>query len=135
MKVNLGRFPKNINGKRKISVKIEPFDTWSMDHSLAYIIHPMLLQLKKTKHSSPSVDDEDVPEELRSTSAPTKEYEYDIDAFHHGRWEWVLDEMIWAFEKIIDVDVDQPNELRQAHHERIKRGTTFFGKYYENLWD
>jgi len=106
MKVNLGRFPKKINGERKISVKIESFDTWSMDHSLAYIIHPMLLQLKKTKHGSPLVDDEDVPEELRSTSAPTKENEYDTDAFHHDRWEWVFDEMIWAFAQKLDNDAD-----------------------------
>ena len=106
MKVNLGRFPKKINGERKISVKIESFDTWSMDHSLALIIHPMLLQLKKTKHGSPSVDDEDVPEEIRSTSAPAKEYEYDTDEFHHDRWEWVLDEMIWAFAQKLDNDAD-----------------------------
>jgi len=107
MKVNLGRFPKKINGERKISVKIESFDTWSMDHSLAYIIHPMLLQLKNTKHGSPSVDDEDVPEEIRSTSAPPKEFgEYDTDEFHHDRWEWVLDEMIWAFAQKLDNDAD-----------------------------
>jgi hypothetical protein len=107
MKVNLGRFPKKINGERKISVKIESFDTWSMDHSLALIIHPMLLQLKKTKHGSPSVDDVDVPEEIRSTSAPPKEFgEYDTDEFHHDRWEWVLNEMIWAFAQKIDNDAD-----------------------------
>lgn len=85
--------------KRKIKVRIDKYDTWSMDHTLAVIILPMLKQLKEKKHGAPHVDDEDVPEELRSTSAPAKENEYDIDNNHFKRWDWVMDEMIWAFEQ------------------------------------
>ena len=80
-------------------IKIDPWDTWSMDHTLADIVLPMLRQLKATKHGSPNVAGEDVPEHLRSTAAPKKEDEWDIDAFHHDRWDWVLGEMIWAFEQ------------------------------------
>ncbi len=80
-------------------VKIDRWDTWSMDHTLADIVLPMLRQLKATKHGSPNVADEDVPEHLRSTAADPKENEWDIDAFHHDRWDWVLGEMIWAFEQ------------------------------------
>ena len=88
---------------RKINyVKIDRWDTWSMDHTLAYIILPMLKQLKKDKHGSPFVDDEDVPEELKSTSAPPKENDWDTDANHFARWDWVMDEMIFAFEHKVD---------------------------------
>jgi hypothetical protein len=73
-----------------------------MDHTLADIILPMLKQLKETKHGAPFVDDEDVPEELKSTSAPPKENEYDTDENHFKRWDWVLDEMIFAFECKVD---------------------------------
>ena len=62
--------------KRTIYVKIDRWDTWSMDHTLAYIVAPMLKQLRNSTHGSPNVDDEDVPEELRSTSAPPKENEH-----------------------------------------------------------
>jgi hypothetical protein len=79
-------------------VRIDPWDTWSMDHTLAAIVLPMLRQLQATKHGSPNVDDEDVPENLRSTVAPPKENEWDIDSNHHARWDWVLEEMIFAFE-------------------------------------
>jgi len=79
-------------------VKIDRHDTWSMDHTLANIILPMLKQLRDNKHGAPNVDDEDVPEELKSTSAPSKENEWDIDDNHFKRWDWVLDEMIFAFE-------------------------------------
>ena len=78
-------------------VKIDRWDTWSMDHTLAYIILPMLKQLKDSKHGAPWVDDEDVPKELRSIYAFPKE-EYDVDGNHFARWDWVLDEMIFAFE-------------------------------------
>jgi hypothetical protein len=85
-------------------VKIDKWDTWSMDHTLSYIILPMLKQLKETKHGAPFVDDEDVPEELKSTSAPPKENEWDTDGNHFKRWDYVLDEMIFAFEHKVDDD-------------------------------
>ena len=48
-----------IRGERKLKVRIDDYDTWSMDHTLAYIILPMLKQLRDTKHGSGYVDDED----------------------------------------------------------------------------
>jgi hypothetical protein len=83
-------------------VKIDRWDTWSMDHTLSFIILPMLKQLSESKHGAPMVADEDVPEHLRSTSAKLKEDEYDVDEFHFQRWDWVLGEMIFAFEHIQD---------------------------------
>ena len=81
-------------------VKIDYSDTWSMDATLTPIILPMLKQLKETKHGSPFVKDEDVPEWLRSTAAAPTEHEWDTDEFHHARWDWVMSEMIWAFEQL-----------------------------------
>lgn len=85
--------------KRVVKIKIDRYDSWSADHTLALIILPVLKQLRDTKHGSPWVDDEDVPDHLKSTDAPPKENEYDTDDNHHLRWEWVLDEMIWSFEQ------------------------------------
>ena len=82
-------------------VKIDRYDTWSMDHTLADIILPMLKQLDTDKHGAPNVDDEDVPKELRSIYALPKD-EYDVDGNHFARWDWVLNEMIFAFECKVD---------------------------------
>ena len=142
---------------QKISVKIDRWDTWSMDHTLAPIILPMLIQLKETKHGAPWTDDEDVPEELRSTSAPPKENDYDTDDNHFKRWDWILDEMIWAFEQKARGDWESDyygpwientdgktfgghfewtnDEGRKAHQERMSNGFRLFGTYFENLWD
>lgn len=89
----------NSKKKRKIEIHIDKWDTWSMDDTLAHIILPMLKQLKATKHGAPYVDDKDVPKELRSTNAPRKKNDYDVDDNHFKRWDWVMDEMIWAFEQ------------------------------------
>jgi hypothetical protein len=83
--------------ERRISVRIDPYDTWAMDHTLSYIILPMLIQLKEKQHGAPFVDDCDVPVNLQSTNAPPKENEWDTDDNHFKRWDWVLDEMIFAF--------------------------------------
>jgi hypothetical protein len=85
-------------------VKIDRYDTWSMDHTLAHIILPMLKQLKEKQHGAGYVDDEDVPEGigLRSTEALPKENEWDTDSNHFERWNWVMNEMIFAFECKID---------------------------------
>ena len=140
---------------QRINVKIDRWDTWSMDHTLSHIVVPMLKQLAGSKHGSPFVDDEDVPEELKSTSAPPKKDEYDLDDNHHKRWEWVIGEMIWAFEQKTRNDwegdyykyEDDPKEMfgmklvwedregRKAHQERMSNGFKLFGKYYEGLWD
>lgn len=85
-------------------VKIDPWDTWSMDHTLGTIVLPMLKQLRQTQHGAPFVADEDVPEGLglRSSEAPPKENKWDTDENHFKRWDWVLDEMIFAFEHKLD---------------------------------
>ena len=140
-------------------VKIDKWDTWSMDYTLSHIITPMLKQLKETKHGAPFVDNEDVPEELKSTSAPPKENEWDTDENHFKRWDWVLDEMIWAFEQNLDYDSEdkffdhtdveikkhdifgQINKIKidqeglKIHQDRKKNGFRLFGKYYQGLWD
>lgn len=96
-------FPRRAGKDSKPKIKINYWDTWSMDCTLAPIIEPMLKQLKETKQGSPFVDDEDVPDELKSVNAaPLTEEEQNqgyVDNNHHKRWEWVLNEMIWAFEQ------------------------------------
>ena len=82
-------------------VKIDRYDTWSMDHTLADIILPMLKQLNTEKHGAPIVADEDVPMELQSWTSPGKD-EYDVDGHHFARWEWVMNEMIFAFESKVN---------------------------------
>lgn len=83
-------------------IKIDKYDTWNMDSSMAHIILPMLKQIKEAKCGAPNVNDEDVPDELKSMNAPRCENEWDVDDNFHKRWEWVLDEEIFAFSCLLD---------------------------------
>ena len=96
---------------RVVDVKIDYWDTWSMDPTLAPIILPMLKQLRDTKHGSPMVDFADVPEYMRTTTTEDWDSQKVFDFYNedepegydvHKRLEWVLNEMIFAFEHIVD---------------------------------
>jgi hypothetical protein len=153
--------------KRKIRIRVDYYDTWGMDATLAPIILPLLKQLKETKHGSALVDDDDVPDELKSTNAePLTDAQVNMgytDNNVHKRWDWVMGEMIWAFEQIVDdeaesqfhsdLNPDEPSDaptisfsesVRRrkfdkdgyiAWQNRKTRGLTLFGKYFEGLWD
>ena len=144
--------------KRQEYVRIDRYDTWSMDATLATIVLPMLKQLKATKHGAPHVDDFDTPQHLWSTHAQEpKQEEWDTDSNWQARWDYVLDEMIWTFEQHLRDDeddqfwthdhdptltfkeqlknskLDEPNYNK--HHHRKQKGFELFGKYYQALWD
>jgi len=93
----LTKFCEWIYSKRKRNIKIHDYDIWNFDSTLAILILPGLKMIKEDKHGAPFVDDEDVPDELKSTNAPLKENEHDTDSLWFQRWDWVLDEMIWSF--------------------------------------
>lgn len=97
--------------KRKIKVHVDNYDVWGADHTLAMIIHPVLLKLQEIKHGYPHINDEDVPEHLRSLKTDLSEWTSEDDKKLEAKWEWVLDEMIWAFEQYKAVD-----DTSQFHH-------------------
>lgn len=103
MKINIGKYPKGA-GNQKISVEIERHDTYSCDHTLAYIIYPMLLQLKETKHGIPGEFADVGGENYNHQDSFDFYKESHNDAFEEGckRWDEALDKMIWSFEQLID---------------------------------
>jgi hypothetical protein len=114
-------------------VKIDRWDTWSMDHTLAHIILPMLKQLDKEKHGAPYTNDEDVPEYLRSHMAQPKENEWDTDSLHFMRWDWILAEMIWAFQQEIRDD-DEADFYDYSAYEK-DNGKTNFDQFFKDISD
>ena len=160
MRVFIGPYPEG-DEVRKVDIQIDPWDSWNAHRTLAMIAVPILKQLQVTRHGSPYTDDEDVPENLRSTSAKPKENEWDTDEFHHDRWEYILSEMIWALEQLVESKEDDyfrwdesmpakkgslgdvlglgactmDHEGLKAYNARIKRGTALFGKYLKSCWD
>lgn len=149
MKVYIGNWPKNPAKERKVNIRIDKWDTWSMDNTLSLIIEPMLKQLKVTQNGYPS-------------------------GLEEQEWNEILDKMIFAFESInndwenqyhsgevdflhvpIDKDGNEvspenaeyyrldrgPNDTHvfdaegwKKHDEKIQEGLELFGKHFRSLW-
>ena len=115
MKVKIGPYP-NGKRKRKIDVHIDRYDTYGMDHTLALIILPMLIQLRATKHG--------IPHEFAAVGGEDYDSQDSFDfykqthdeSFGKGcdRWDEVLDKMIWSFQQVIDEDYDS-----KYHHGEV----------------
>lgn len=146
MEVKIGPYPSDENGleEREVSVKIDDSDVWSMDHTLSYVILPMLKKIQETKQGAPHVDDEDVPDELKSTSAPpVNRSNGETDDNWFMRWDHVLERMIYSFERVVDDSWEDEFfhgesgfniEGWKEENEKIQRGLVLFGKYYRGLW-
>ena len=162
MKVNIKNYPNpdgvlfkmGVNTEQGISVKIDEWDTFNMDVTLAHIIHPMLVQLRKSETKGVPVLLEDI------LDAPIQ-YKTDEEC-----WDWILGEMIFAFKsKLYDweaefttgkwdmqmSDIDKPGKVEmtegpehtyqvdkegmQKYRDRVENGYRLFGKYYDHLWE
>jgi len=126
--------------KRTVKVRIDPWDTWGMDDTLSVIVLPMLKQLKESKCGAPFVELEDVPATLHAPKDWLEKYNKDgeTDPNFFKRWDWVLDEMIFAFEHKAHEDpvyMRYEGEEQLRVQERINNGFLLFGKYFESLWD
>lgn len=143
--------------KRQVYVHIDNYDVWNMDSTLRLIIGPMFKKLKEVKHGFAMIADEDVPELLRSSNAKKPENEWDWDALAEARYDWLLNEMIWAFSADHDEEqhkfydhsaVNKKDDLNaqiskmkvdreglDAYNARVENAYRLFGKYYQTFWD
>ena len=160
MKVYIGNWPKNPGKERKVDIRIDKWDTWSMDGTLALIIEPMLVQLRHQGTGHPCMG-ESIPQDCEKCTC-------ELD------WNDLLDKMIFAFHSLnndwehqyhtgeidwVHVPIDKdgnevpreraeyfrmekgPNDTHQfdkdghaEHDRRIQEGLELFGKYFRNLW-
>jgi hypothetical protein len=128
MKIKMGKFPNH--GHRKISVEIEDFDTWNLDHTLAKIIYPALIQLRDTKHGVPGDFVNNVGGEDYSDQDSFDFYkETHKESWEEAakKWDDVLDKMIWSFEQLANQDYDD-----QYHHGDAKFDWIKTDKPYPN---
>jgi hypothetical protein len=125
MKVKLGRYLDKRD--RRIDIDIDRFDTWGLDHTLALIIYPCLVQLKATKHG--------VPSEFADVGGADYEHQLSFEfysethkeAFDLGcaRWDDVLDKMIWTFEQLLKDDYNDKYYYGTPDYAWQKSDTTF----------
>ena len=153
MKIELGRYPNK--GKRKMNIKIDKWDSWNADHTLALIIHPVLVQLHKTTHGYPGEKGMTakkwnvILEKMIFAFNELKKDDW-MDRFYSGKSD-VLEYCIDKNHKKVAKDDPTcigstmkkgPNDTTKfdkkgcaTQYKKIVEGTMLFGKYYQHLWD
>lgn len=127
--------------KRKIKIKIDPYDTWNVDSTLSPVIHAILVEFVKDVPSTASVDREDVPEELHSTYGEYNESDGGFSTqYSHEAWLYVLNEMIYAFDPEWDKKYGFGSDSYtyanyNEHAKRQQKGYELFGKYFSRIWN
>ena len=150
MKVYIGNWPRNPVKERKVNIRIDKWDTWGMDSTLALIIEPMLKQLKDTQNGHPcEIDgqsewDEILDKMIFAFESLNNDYE---DQYHSGEIDFVhvpigKDRKEVAPEDAVYYRLDKgPNDTHvfdvegwKKHEEKIQEGLELFGKYFRSLW-
>lgn len=131
--------------KREVSVELHDYDTWSMDVTLALIIHPLLIKFKADLTGCPS---ELIDYPIDGVIAfpytePDKTEEDDSVDKAMVKWKEILDKMIWSFGEIVNNEENEPpyvkgnfdKEAYLAYHNRLQEGLDLFGKHFRSLWN
>ena len=128
MKIKIGPYRKN----RAFNIHIDDYDVWSLDHTLAYIIHPALIRLKETKHSYPELWEDGMVKHHNWTRQlhfdfidEEVETKYLVD-----KWDSIMDKMIYSFGKLAEDDLSVLD-----FDDNIQEGLDLFAKHYTSLWD
>ena len=131
MKIKIGPHRKN----RAFNIHIDDFDVWSLDYTLACIIHPALIRLKETKHGYPElwedgmVTHHNYDRQLHFDFIDEEvETKYLID-----KWNVIMDKMIYSFEQIVKDKLFDITDQKQL--DEIQEGIDLFAEHYTSLWD
>jgi len=144
MKVNIG--PPN-RKNRAHHIHIDNHDVWSLDYTLANIIHPALVRLRERVphfgYPTPYYETEAYPEYSQQGS-----FEEILDRgaesnYYEEQWMEKLQKMIDAFAMIIDKDEEydkimhhrDDEDARNAWDRKINEGLNLFSENYRGLWD
>lgn len=151
--------------KRKVKAKIEPYDVWNADSTMAYVIYHILVKFQEeNKCSYAVVKDEDIPEFIEVFN---RDFFLSNEEFERAKWGYVIDECIWTFEQLLpetdweakyhsgninfsimssdddkNVLVKGPNDTHifddegyLKHSKKIQNGLILFAKHFQNFWD
>jgi len=125
MKVKLGNYKKD--STRNVDVEIEKFDTYSLDHTLAHIILPALLQLKVSKMGIPAEFADAGGADYDNQDSFDFYKETHNEAFDEKCKEWdeVLDKMIWSFQQILLDDYEKKYHHGEPQYNWVKGEYTY----------
>ena len=128
MKVKIGPYRKN----RAFNIHIDDHDVWSLDYTLANIIHPALVRLKETKHGYPQLYEDGMVTNAHWDRQLHFDFiDEDVETnYLIKKWDNILDKMIYSF----DCN-KKDNNLEIEDWDKVQEGLDLFAEHYTSLWD
>ena len=128
MKIKIGPHRKN----RAFNIHIDDFDVWSLDYTLANIIHPALVRLKETKHGYPQLYEDGMVTNAHWDRQLHFDFiDEDVETnYLIKKWDNILDKMIYSFDCI-----KKDNNLEIEDWDKVQEGLDLFAEHYTSLWD
>ena len=132
MKVYIGRYPKD-DSARKIRVRIDRWDVWSMEHTLSLIILPCLKLFRSNMHGYPGcfIEPECASGEVSPHTKPVVSPDDEQEEPGFIKWKAILDKMIWSFEEIANFGLNEPpfpdkiEEIKEEHVTGLGKGMPY----------
>jgi len=143
VKVSIPTYNKNLS-ERKISVRIDKWDTHSLDHTLAHIIHPALVQFRENLSGYPGEKGmtmakwEKILDKMIFSFGETMNDVNAIEKFSSGDYDWIvtkLEDGGEEWQKGPNATYKFDTRGYKAYNKKLQEGFELFGKYYSNLWD
>lgn len=134
MKAYIGRHIKK-TGEQKVSVRIDPWDTYDCLTTLAHIILPLIREFRVQRLKVPGVPTAFLPENYDGSDAE--------HAVAEARYNEILDRIEWSFSEVANgypgedkIDINDPNwkTTNFEYHAKIQDGFDLFGKHLTALW-
>lgn len=136
MKAKLSKYPKGPS-PRKVDIQIDRFDTYGLDHTLAHIIYPSLIQLRDTKQGVPNefamVGGEDYSDQTSFDFY--KDEDGSLFDQRCKAWDEVLNKMIWSFEQILKDEYDNKYHHGRPKFDWVKSGQQMFNPMTNKMED
>jgi len=128
MKVEIGELPYE-DGNEEPKIEIHDYDMWNLDITVAILILPLLKKFREdcSNHGTPSIFFKE--HELAYSEARSAAQVEQINRKANLEWQRVIDEMIWAFDKVLEGDIYSDEDTA-----RIKQGLHLFAEHLHSLW-
>lgn len=128
-----GAWLYNARPNNRIKIKVEAHDIFEARSSLAVINLEVLKEFRNcSSESTPFIKIEDIPEALHGYV--TEDTFYNEGGFSHEGWDWILGEMIFAFEYCLDDGWLDDSKEQDRLEKRCQNGLLLYAKYFRSLW-
>ena len=139
MRAYIGKYPKNSDKERKIDIRVDDYDLWNADNTMALFIVAILTKFKDHINGIPCGL---LTDEYMEISSSIEFHEEDEDGPLHKKLDGIYDECLKNYKNIIDEIIfsftsseDYSIDLDKEMQARKENGRKLFIEHFDSFWN